>query len=146
MGNRAVITTAPYREDNVGIYVHWNGGAESIEGFLRAAKELGFHDPASAPSYGMASLAGVIFTYLGLDGMSVGIGPCKELDTDNGDNGTYLVGPGFEIVDSGMPIGRNKFRSSGRHLRKDETKTDGIRKAIVERVQLARDHEEKGAK
>ena len=39
MGNRAVITasTAP---DAPSIYLHWNGGRDSVEGFLKAARDL----------------------------------------------------------------------------------------------------------
>jgi len=46
MGNRAVITTAPYSTSNVGIYVHWNGGRASVEGFLKACRELGYRNLA----------------------------------------------------------------------------------------------------
>jgi hypothetical protein len=38
MGNRAVITLKPHEGksygNQVGIYVHWNGGRDSIEAFL----------------------------------------------------------------------------------------------------------------
>ena len=33
MGNRAVITTRKDLKD-IGIYLHWNGGRDSVEGFL----------------------------------------------------------------------------------------------------------------
>ena len=34
MGNRAVIASATEKEKGIGIYVHWNGGVESVEAFL----------------------------------------------------------------------------------------------------------------
>ncbi len=89
MGNRAVITTAPYSDDNVGIYLHWNGGRDSVEAFLLAAKELGYRPPASDHVYGLARLVGMLALYFG-------IGTCGELDTE-GDNGVYLIGD-WEIV------------------------------------------------
>jgi len=97
MGNRAVITTAPYSEDNLGIYVHWNGGRESIEGFLEAARRLDYRTPGSDPAYAMARLACAIGLFFGGEA-SLGIGVNRDLDTDNGDNGTWLIGPGWEVV------------------------------------------------
>ncbi len=94
MGNRAVITTGPYSDDNVGIYVHWNGGRASIEGFLQAAEELGFRAPPDP--YGIARLTQIIANYFGDDGLSIGVDICENLDTDNGDNGTYLI-TGWDI-------------------------------------------------
>lgn len=96
MGNRAVITSYPFRNSNVGIYVHWNGGQESIVGFLNACRELGYRDPLT-DSYGWARLASVIAHFFGRDGLSVGVDVIKNLDTDNGDNGTWLLGPDWTI-------------------------------------------------
>ena len=101
MGNRAVIafqeenwdTVLP---DSVGIYLHWNGGPESVEAFLTAAKELGVR----ADDYGVARLCQIIGNWFG-GTLSLGIGPCRTLDTDNGDNGTYVVdlkNHGWEIA------------------------------------------------
>ena len=36
MGNRAVIH---FQDSNVGMYVHWNGGRDTIEPMLEVAKE-----------------------------------------------------------------------------------------------------------
>jgi hypothetical protein len=97
MGNRAVITTAPFDNDAIGIYVHWNGGRASVEGFLLACKELGYRSPGADRGYAMARLvcaAGVFFD----GGLSLGLGTCKELDCDNGDNGVFLIGDDWEIV------------------------------------------------
>lgn len=96
MGNRAVITTAPYAETNIGIYLHWNGGRESVEAFLAAAKALGMRSPGGDPYYAMARLVQIIGNFFG-GSTSIGIGLCSELDTDNGDNGTYVIGGDWEI-------------------------------------------------
>ena len=38
MGNRAVITTRKDLKD-IGVYLHWNGGRDSVEGFLAAFEQ-----------------------------------------------------------------------------------------------------------
>lgn len=129
MGNRAVITTAPYSGNNVGIYLHWNGGRASVEAFLQAAKELGYISPDRDRSYGLAGLAGLIWAYLGTDGLSAGIGLCKHLDTDNGDNGTYLIGKDWEIV------GRKFFEGGQEEI--NPKKTAQIKADLLEKVAAA---------
>jgi len=47
MGNRAVITASELQTVGVGIYLHWNGGPESVLAFLDVARERGFRDPAA---------------------------------------------------------------------------------------------------
>jgi hypothetical protein len=99
MGNRAVITTAPFNKNNVGIYVHWNGGQESVAAFAEAARKLGYRDPTSDNSYGMARLCQLIGLFFGADeSTSLGIGKCSDLDCDNGDNGVWLIGPNWTMV------------------------------------------------
>lgn len=94
MGNRAVITASTAKTTGVGIYVHYNGGLESVLAFLHVAKERGYRDPA----YGMARLCGLICEFFGLKSSTcVGIGQLKELDCDNGDNGVYVIGAGWTI-------------------------------------------------
>lgn len=128
MGNRAVITTAPFDEKNVGIYVHWNGGKASIEGFLRAAKELGYRSPGYDKAYSFAGLTGLIWSFLGTDGYSIGVDVCGNLDCDNGDNGVYLIGPEWEIV------GR-KFYDWAEEV--DAQKTANIAATILAKVKAA---------
>ena len=94
MGNRAVITASELATDPA-IYLHWNGGPESVLAFLHAAKELGFRDP-TVDSYGMAYLQAVIALYFG-DGLSTGIDRLEISDT-KGDNGTYCLGRDFTIA------------------------------------------------
>jgi len=97
MGNRAVITTAPYKASDVGIYIHWNGGRASVEAFLEVAKTLEYRAPGEDRSYAIARLTQVIANYF-VGGLSIGIDTCDRLDTDNGNNGTYLIGKDWEIV------------------------------------------------
>ena len=104
MGNRAVIAFEPYSITSPGIYIHWNGGRESVEGFLEACRRLGYRRPDMDPSYAMARLTQVIATFFG-GTTSIGIDLIKRLDTDNGDNGVYVVGGDWEIK-------RRRFRTS----------------------------------
>lgn len=97
MGNRAVITTKKGDKHNkLGIYLHWNGGRDSVRAFLRYAKMRGFRPPED-DDYGWARLCQVIANFMGKDGLSVGIGVAEHLDQDNWDNGTYLI-ENWEIV------------------------------------------------
>ena len=96
MGNRAVITTKKGDKKNkLGIYLHWNGGRDSVEAFLKYAKMRGFRLPEE-DSYGWARLCQVIANFIGGD-LSIGIDVAGELDQDNWDNGTYLI-ENWEIV------------------------------------------------
>lgn len=95
MGNRAVIATSDLTTSPA-IYLHWNGGPESVLAFLHAAKELGFQDPTGDVAYGTAYLQALICMYFG-NGLSTGISALKNSDTDNGDNGVYRLGPGWTI-------------------------------------------------
>ena len=97
MGNRAVITTRENFENNgVGIYLHWNGGRDSVEGFLEYCKRRGYRKP-DEDSYGWAYLVTTIANCFG-DGLSVGIDVVNNLDCDNFDNGAYII-EGWDIVD-----------------------------------------------
>jgi hypothetical protein len=113
MGNRAVITTIA---KDLGVYVHWNGGRDSIEAFLLYCKIKGYRAPEN-DSYGWARLCQVIGNFFG--GIySVGIDRYDRLDIDNGDNGTYIikdwqiVGKEFEPLDT-LDIGRVKDMLEG---------------------------------
>lgn len=97
MGNRAVITTKEnFNNDGVGVYVHWNGGRDSVQAFLTYCKMKGYRTPTS-DSYGWARLCQVIGNFFGGE-LSVGIDKYRHLDYDNYDNGTYII-DGWDIVD-----------------------------------------------
>ena len=92
MGNRAVITTEENFEkmSGLGIYLHWNGGRDSVQGFLEYCRLRSFRPPEK-DDYGWARLCQVIGNFMGADGCSVGIDDVKCLDMQNGDNGVYLM-------------------------------------------------------
>lgn len=102
MGNRAVIEFE--NVPGMGIYLHWNGGRDSVEAFLDVAKGYGIRDDC----YGVARLAQIIGNYFG-GTLSLGVGPIDTLDCDNGDNGTYVVSD-WKIVD-------RKYFDGGREQR-----------------------------
>ena len=97
MGNRAVITasTAP---DAPSIYLHWNGGRDSVEGFLKAARDLSIKG-TSAESFDR--FAHVLARYFfGCEiGNHVYRQEFSKADADNWDNGTYVIDGNFKIVD-----------------------------------------------
>lgn len=93
MGNRAVITT---KEKRIGIYLHWNGGRDSVTAFLTYCKLKGYRKPEE-DDYGWARLCQVIGNFFGGD-CSIGINTLKNLDCNNYDNGTYII-ENWEIVD-----------------------------------------------
>ena len=93
MGNRAVITT---RSKDIGVYLHWNGGRDSVEAFLKQCKLKGYRPP-ELDCYGWARLCQVIGNFFGGE-LSIGIDKYDKLDKDNGDNGVYVI-ENWNIVD-----------------------------------------------
>ena len=95
MGNRAVITTNQRRMcDMNSIYLHWNGGRDSIEAFLQYAKLRGLKNPNNEET--MQELYRIIKNFLG---NSCIYDKYSRLDTDNYDNGVYVINSDFEIID-----------------------------------------------
>lgn len=96
MGNRAIIK--PKGKD-VGVYLHWNGGVDSVTAFLKYCELKGYRD--FDDPYGMARFCQVVGNFFG-GGLSIGI----ETDVNAYakeenyyiDNGIYVV-KGWEIVD-----------------------------------------------
>ena len=88
MGNRAVIT-ANNNLNETGVYLHWNGGRSSVEAFLAYCNLKGYRCPED-DCYGWAYLVATIANTFG-SGLSVGIDNCKHLDTNNYDNGVYVI-------------------------------------------------------
>ena len=99
MGNRAVITTSTaidtQNSTDIGVYLHWNGGRDSVEAFLKYCK-LKQYRPPETDCYGWARLCQIIGNFFG-GSLSIGIDRCCKLDCDNGDNGTYII-KNWEIV------------------------------------------------
>lgn len=101
MGNRAFITT---ENKELGIYLHWNGGYDSVSAFLKYCELRRFRSP-EVDGYGWARLAQVISNFFGREGLSIGI---EKYTTDEGmvgmadDNGVYVIKK-WEIVDRVYP-------------------------------------------
>ena len=86
MGNRAVIAFDNANQNSIGIYLQWNGGKDSIEGFLKAAKQLS----CGGKQANRARLVQAIGNFFN-GGYSVYMDLIKNLDCDNYDNGVFIV-------------------------------------------------------
>lgn len=97
MGNRAIITTREnFRTNGIGIYLHWNGGRDSVNAFLRYCKLKRYRSP-EADSYGWLRLCQVIGNFFG-GGLSAGIENIDFTKNPHTDNGVYII-EDWEIVD-----------------------------------------------
>ena len=99
MGNRAVITIKEKntpKEDWQSLYLHWNGGRDTVEPLLHVAKLYGIRCQDDS-NYAIARLSQLIGNTLG-GTLSLGVGTYKQLDTDNFDNGVYVV-EDWQIID-----------------------------------------------
>lgn len=113
MGNRAVITTPEMR---IGLYLHWNGGRDTVEPLLKYCELQGYRPP-SRDCYGWARMAQVMGNYFG-GSLSIGIDRYERLG-DQGDNGVYVI-DGWKIVkrlesvydDKGHVVGTKDFDPS----------------------------------
>lgn len=86
MGNRAFIK---FQGLNTGIYLHWNGGRDSVEPFLEYCRLKDYRPD----DYGVARMCQVIGNFFG-GGLSLGVMSTKGMsnaDLDSGDNGVYIV-------------------------------------------------------
>lgn len=90
MGNRAVIKMEGV---DAGIYLHWNGGRDTVEPMLAVAKEYGLR----GDDYGIARLTQMFGNFIG-GTLSMGVNSLECLDQDNGDNGVYIIDVEFNIV------------------------------------------------
>ena len=97
MGNRAIIQTKEsYENEGIGIYLHWNGGRDSVEAFLKYCELKGYRSP-DCDNYGWARLCQVIGNYFG-GALSIGIDNFGKSVGEWQDNGTYII-KGWKIVD-----------------------------------------------
>ena len=91
MGNRAVIRIDG---ESAGIYLHYNGGLDTIKPLLDVAREYGIR----GDDYGIARLAQMLGNFFG-GTLSIGVSQLDELDQDNSDNVTYFVDSNFNIIE-----------------------------------------------
>ncbi len=92
MGNRAVITTEDRR---IGVYLHWNGGRDSVEPLLAFCKAAEYTRPEYDGS-GWADLCTVMCCFFRRPN-AVAVDTLDALDT-HGDNGVYIIRD-WEIID-----------------------------------------------
>lgn len=88
MGNRAVITTLGNEK---GIYIHWNGGRDSVEPILWYCKNL-----MPKTNFTHSDLERIAFV-MELVGLNPEMDDVNKLDCDNYDNGVYVV-KNYKIV------------------------------------------------
>ena len=121
MGNRAVITTKcedAKNSKNLGLYLHWNGGHDSVRAFLAYCELKGF-EPPETNSYAWARLNKIIENF-NFEGLNMKLSPtdnamqvelkqimmrgylaskehsiivdtCDKLHCEHLDNGVYLI-------------------------------------------------------
>ena len=100
MGDRAVITASKSKDKGVGIYLHWYGDLPVVLALIDTAKRLGYRSPEYDETYGMARLCGLACVLSGIRSeVGIGIGELSQLDCNNYDNGTYVIGGNWELVD-----------------------------------------------
>ena len=78
MGDRAVIAN---KDKNIGVYLHWDGYRDDVKGY---------RSPDADYEYGWARLCQVAGNTIG-GTLSLGVGVYSRMDTDNWDNGTYII-------------------------------------------------------
>ena len=102
MGNRAMIV---FKGMDIGIYLHWNGGIDSVTAFLKYCELRRFR----TDDYGVARLTQIIANYFGGD-LSIGVTAHPETYGWL-DNGVYTI-EGWKIVDhmteTGEPWGEEE--------------------------------------
>ena len=92
MGNRAVIIEKGKPE---GIYLHWNGGRDSVEPILYYAKNF-LNIESTLLTSNLRK-----FEFIAL---CIGLNPeysefYEHLDCDNYDNGVYVINKDYEIIE-----------------------------------------------
>jgi hypothetical protein len=111
MGNRCLIV--PKGQENLGVYLHWNGGVDSVTAFLTYCKMKEYRPfgGKNADGYGIARLCQVVGNYFG-GALSIGIEAITEELTedyaDAYDNGIYVI-DGWEICKRISPSGNEGY-------------------------------------
>lgn len=132
MGNRAVIgwqdQDGNFSEESIGVYLHWNGGRDSVEAFLAYCEIMGFRSPSFDSQYGVARFIQVVANWFGEDGLSIGVDKIANLDTVNWDNGLYIC-KDWRIVDRKYAHGEQLEYSLIEFIHDiNEKQTEGMRK------------------
>lgn len=98
MGNRAIVKPV---DSEVGVYLHWNGGRDSVEAFLKYCELRGFRPfgGKGADGYGIARFMQVVGNFFG-GSLSIGLETGVKMTPEYAeflDNGIYEV-DGWNIV------------------------------------------------
>lgn len=123
MGNRGtVIFTDGKTQHSPAIYLHWNGGPESVYAFLEELDRRGVRADQEYEAARFTQIVGQFFDQDGQGGLSLGIvnGPealtveaLDQVATDHGDNGFYLV----NRLQNGLPLMRRFIKRYNEHDR-----------------------------
>ena len=110
MGNRALII--PKGNESIGVYLHWNGGTDSVTAFLKYCelRDFRYFGGDKADGYGLARFIQVVGNYFG-GGLSIGVQAVSddlEKEAEWLDNGIYIV-DGWEISERINPTGREGY-------------------------------------
>lgn len=137
MGNRAVVTFGTTKFSPC-IYLHWNGGRASVEGFLNAVKALRINPPDARwglvdEERFMEQAAKVIGPwFFGNDpGFTIYLEKYGSADSDNGNNGTYILDR------STLGIKSRRFRQDSEEI--NPAKTAHITEQILARAPIFND-------
>lgn len=91
MGNRSYVA---FPDAGVAVYLHWNGGLESVLAFLDFMKERGDR----GETYGAARFCQVVGNFFG-GTLSVGVTGCTDpAALSDEDNGCFVVGPDLTVT------------------------------------------------
>ena len=96
MGNRAVVK---FENSNLGVYLHWNGGYDSVHAFTQYCKLKGYR----TDDYGIARLCQVVGNFFG-GSLSLGLWTMERMMTPGIvesyylDNGVYELDNNWEII------------------------------------------------
>jgi len=100
MGNRATIIFTANGDISPAVYLHWNGGPESVYQFLDELDRRHVRADADYECARFVHIVGDFFDQDTTDGLSLGVanGPdaitpaaLRHVRTDHGDNGFYIV-------------------------------------------------------
>lgn len=103
MGNRAVVIDV--KNMNKGVYIHWNGGLDSVQAFCKYCELLEENKTKVLSDEGKKLKGLDLFAYVvnqffyseEFPSPPVTVGNIKKLDIDNGDNGTFIIDE-WEVV------------------------------------------------
>lgn len=107
MGNRAIIAFEGKGVRPV-VYVHWNGGIESVMAICEVCKRRNYRSPESDSGYAFARFVGVWHEFFGIDcSTSLGVEMLdpEVKDSLEWDNGNYFIGANWRIVKHILPSG-----------------------------------------